>query len=150
MNKCYLDANVLIYFKNEDSQFFQSAKQTIKLLIEKNFQPVISSLVLDEFLHGFLRLLIVAGIDDSERYQRLNKALKDVLKIPKLQLINPPTDHQSQMKIITLMRQYGLKPRDAYHLLTLQSYQVKHLATFDDDFEHVFTSGSITQFKNQT
>ncbi|MBI5356067.1 hypothetical protein HZB78_00445 [Candidatus Collierbacteria bacterium] len=44
------------------------------------------------------------------------------------------------------MEKFKLKPRDAYHLLAMQSNKIKHFATFGSDFDLVFSVGAVKRF----
>lgn len=49
--RCYLDANILIYAKDEKSILFKESSLILQRLFEKNYQICISPLVIDEFLY---------------------------------------------------------------------------------------------------
>lgn len=44
------------------------------------------------------------------------------------------------------MEKFVLKPRDAYHLLTMKENRIRFFATFDKDFELVFRKGVVLEF----
>lgn len=138
MRKCYLDTNILIYLKNSDSLFHSKSVDLVKYLTRKNFGLAISPLILDEFLHQFRLLLLNHRKSKAIIYSNLAKALKQVLALPNLELLNPPITTQSQLKVITLMQKFSLRPRDAYHLLTTKHHKIKYFASFDNDFKKVF------------
>lgn len=142
MKICYLDANVLIYFKDEGSDHHEEAADLLKTLLEKGFTFAISPLTLDEYLHFFWWAL---GKRQKEKavYKRLSAMLDDILDLPDISLVNPPLSMEAQKQVPILMEQYGLKPRDAYHLLTALSEGIEYALTFDKDFEAVFDSGCI-------
>ncbi|MBI3558959.1 type II toxin-antitoxin system VapC family toxin, partial [Candidatus Gottesmanbacteria bacterium] len=73
-------------------------------------------------------------------YENLSKLCADILQLPLLTVINPPTDPVSQLQIISLMKNYSLRARDAYHLLIMQSNDIEAFATFDTDFRRVFAA----------
>lgn len=143
MSNCYLDANLLIYFQNRKSQFHKQTVQIIKNLVSKEYEVVISSLVLDEYLYKSLQL---SEDSKSETLMRLRKGLKKIFKLPKVKLINPPLETAQHLKVIRLIKQHNLKPRDAYHLLTMLENKIKYFATFDNDFKKVFKKGLLTKF----
>lgn len=143
MNKCYLDSNILIYFKNEASPYHQQAVKTISQLVADYVKLFISPLVIDEFLHSFSLELKKGRIKNI--YINLKKALQDILNIPDLSLINPPLEKNSQIEVIAIMRKYNLRARDAYHLLIMQANNIPSFATFDTDFEKVFATKSLSK-----
>lgn len=143
MIRCYLDANVLIYFQNPNSPFFEAAQKMIKSLVIKGNEILFSSLVLDEFLMGSLRQ---STKNRNEMKVILKQGMKSIFRLPGFQLINPSLEPKNHLKIIDLMVKYNLKPRDAYHLFIMIENKVRYLATFDNDFEDVFKKGLIKKF----
>ncbi len=144
MDKCYLDANILIYFKNEDSPFFQKALRTLTHLVQNDSILCVSPLVIDEFLHGLKVHLLNQRVAQHTVFSLLSSSLRDILDLPSLTIINPPTASSEQQKVISYMKECKLKPRDAYHLLTMRTHGVGKFATFDKDFKIVFSKKIIT------
>ncbi len=137
MGKCYLDSNVLVYFKDEAAPQYTQAGQKLALLLEKDCQFFVSPLVLDEFLHGARRTFLKDSVD---LYTPLARALESILDIPSLTIVNPPTDIFAQKQVVSLMKKYSLRPRDAYHLLIMQTNDIESFVTFDTDFRRVFSA----------
>ena len=135
---CYLDANTLIYFKNEDSPFYSKISTLIEYLVKDGYRLFISSLVIDEFLYGFKFLLGNKKIKKKNIFVSLNRALSEILALPNLELVNPPSEKNLQLKVVEMMKDYDLFPRDAYHLLMMIENKINFFATFDNDFENVF------------
>lgn len=137
MGKCYLDANVLIYFVQKKSPFHQKSLSVLTSIIKSKLKliPVISPLCLDEFLYHIHGKISQKTID-----------LKSILKIPNLAIVNPSVKPKDQMKVLRLMDKFKLRPRDAYHLLTMQSNKIKYFATFDNDFNSVFSASLVKRF----
>jgi predicted nucleic acid-binding protein len=140
MPKCYLDSNILVYFKDESSPFHRQVVSQIGSLLEQEAQFFISPLVLDEFLHSFKQGLIFKYKKVKDLPQKLKAALTEVLSLPKLSLVNPPLDFPKQLKVVDLMSKYYLRPRDAYHLLTMQFNDIDSFFSFDNDFKLVFAA----------
>lgn len=134
-NNCYLDANTLIYFLQKDSPFHQKAKNLIKTIRTSQLCPTISPLCLDEFLYNF----------PGKQTQKF-LAFKKILKLPNLNIINPPIDPQSQIRILKIIKKFNLGPRDSYHVLTMKHNKIKYFATFDHDFDLVFSAKILKQF----
>lgn len=141
MKKYYLDSNFLIYLKNEDIPSHKEAVSILEKIVESNSEVFISSLVIDEFLHSIRLGLIINKHKDL--FPTLKSTLNDILSIPLLSIVNPPTDLKGQNKIVDYMEKYSLRARDAYHLLTMVFHGIDHFATFDHDFEKVFKSGLL-------
>lgn len=144
MSSCYLDANLLIYFQNQKSQFHQQTVQIIKNLVSKDYELVISSLVLDEYLYKSLQL---SEDSKSETLKRLEKGLKKILTLPKIKLVNPPLQANKHLKVIGIINKHNLKPRDAYHLFIMLENKVKCFASFDKDFDKIIQKGLIKKFE---
>ncbi len=143
MTNCYLDSNILINLKNSNSPHCKDATNILEELAKKDYIPVVSPLVLDEFLHP---MKFILSRKTKDIYNVLNQVFIEILNLEDLKIINPPTETHSQLKVVDLMEQYKLRPRDAYHLFTMQSNQIDLFATFDTDFDSVFEKGIIKHY----
>lgn len=143
MKKCYLDANTLFYWQDSASPSNQDAKEIIEKLIGGRYQLFVSPLVLDEFIHNSVRF---SGKRIIEIKKSLSISLRKIFSLPRLQLVNPPLLPKAHFKVIYLMAKYNLHARDAYHLFILKENKIKYLATFDRDFEEIFTKGILKKF----
>lgn len=143
MKRCYLDANFLIFLHDPGTPFYSKAETILKKLIAEGFIIYASSLVLDEFLMGSLRL---SGKSATEMKENLKLGLKTVFKMPNFNLVNPPQNFQRHLQVVDLMARFSLKPRDAYHLLIMKENKIKYFATFDNDFDNVFQKGLVKKF----
>ncbi|MBM3282699.1 type II toxin-antitoxin system VapC family toxin [Candidatus Gottesmanbacteria bacterium] len=138
MRKCFLDSNILVYLKDSLSLHHQAAAKKLYNLISTNTSLYISPLILDEFLYIFQKAIIREKI--ASPYRQLQRAVGEILQIPLLSIVNPSNSSSKQLKVIDYMEKFGLKPRDAYHLLTMTSNNIDSFATFDDDFRRVFSA----------
>lgn len=138
MKKCYLDSNVLVYLKDNNSPHQRAATKLLTLFTPFEYELYISSLTIDEFLHSSLFILRQHNIARDDQFQRLDTELKSIMQIPQLRIVNPPTNKEINRHVIELMRDFHLNPRDAYHLLTMQENNIEEFATFDTDFKRVF------------
>ena len=145
MKKCYLDSNVLTYWNNDLAPAYQQAVALIEHLQKEDCELYVSPLVLDELIHAIMLRLRLNNAKSP--YLDAALGLGKTLDIPKLIIINPPTDSQSQTEILPLMENFSLRPRDAYHLLTMQANKVDGFATFDTDFKKVFAAKLLEQAK---
>ena len=139
MSGCYLDANFLVYYKNEDAPQHKLVLSKLADLIKKQIDIFISPLVIDEFIYAML-FSVRRKVFTDEDIRNLKKILKEILDFPFLKIISTPIDSNSQLEILEYMGKYNLKPRDSYHLLTMLSNSVHTFATFDTDFKKVFSS----------
>lgn len=133
MNKCFLDSNILIYLKDTSSNNHLKSVHMVRGLIKNQVKLFISPLCLDETIHSF-------GVIFKHDFEKVSKIMDELLEIPLLEIINPPTDIQKNKEVLLLMKNYNLRPRDAYHLLTMQTNNIDGFATFDNDFKKVFAS----------
>ncbi|OGG13585.1 hypothetical protein A2875_01125 [Candidatus Gottesmanbacteria bacterium RIFCSPHIGHO2_01_FULL_46_14] len=138
MKKCYLDSNFLLYWKNELSPQYQQTISMLETLINNGVELYISPLVLDEFYHSFLYRIRINRM--KKPYDLLTEATKDILTLPRLSIVNPPSVPTDHLTVIANMEMYYLHARDAYHLLIMQSNDIDGFATFDTDFARVFTA----------
>lgn len=141
MKKCYLDSNVLINFKNVQSPFHQETKELLTKLANASYKLYISSLTLDEFLYQLQQILLYQK--QRNIFPKLSLALKSILDLPRLNLVNPSVNKKKHLRIIDYMKNYGLRPRDAYHLLVMKENKIRHLATFDQDFKKAIKAGEV-------
>lgn len=138
MSKCYIDSNILICFKFAPSNQHKKAEKIIKSLTPENYQLYISPLTIDEFIHSLNYLLKHYGHPNQNIPTLLEEALNSTLSLKHLEIINPPTEKSKNKKILKLMKDFELRPRDAYHLLIMKENNIKEFATFDADFQKVF------------
>jgi len=143
MKRCYLDTNLLLYFNNPNSPFYQQAGSILAKLINNNWQLFLSPLTLDEYFHNTLRF---TNLPKEKAMKTLKKSLNKLIKLPNIQLINPSTILGTHKKVLNFMIKYQLRSRDAYHLLIMIENKIKYLATFDNDFDKIFEKGSIKKF----
>lgn len=144
-NSCYLDANFLVYLVQEDDPKHAKTKELLISLISTKVSLYISPLCLDEYIHT-LRRSYQARNKKQIPKNYLTTLIKQVLLLPNLRIINPPVDSKSQLKIVNFLDNFKLRPRDAYHLLTIKHHKIKSIATFDKDFETVFRKSSLKHF----
>ncbi len=133
MNKCFLDSNILIYLKDDSSANHLKTVKSVRNLIKNRTRLFISPLCLDETIHSF-------SIIFKKDFEKVTKVIYELLDIPLLEIVNPPTSINENKRVLSLMKDYNLRPRDAYHLLTMQANNIDGFATFDNDFKKVFAS----------
>lgn len=141
MTKCYLDSNTLIYWTNELAPLHDKANSIIETIQKNEVDSYLSPLVLDEFLHAMLLRARLNRMEDPHADVML--AIQKMLNLPRIFIINPPTETHYHIEVISLMKTYSLRPRDAYHLLTMQTNGIDGFATFDNDFARVFAANLL-------
>lgn len=141
MPKIFLDSNFLVYYKDELSSFHKDVLNRLEEWMKSGVVFCISPLVLDEFL-----CVLKFRYKDQKKkeiFQTLKKAVREILEIPFIELVNSPTDLKNQVKVVGYMEKYNLRPRDAYHVLTMVYNKIDSFATFDSDFKKVFDDNLI-------
>lgn len=144
MKSCYLDANVLVYFKDESSPHHEEAVSMIEQMVAERYTLYISPLVLDEFLYVATYYLKQTKLPDWTG--KLRKYLAAILAIPNVHLVSPSDDKKKQMMVVDYMEKCSLRPRDAYHLFIMKHWKIQYFATFDTDFDSLFSEGVIKRF----
>lgn len=160
--KCYIDTNVLVYYFIDSSIYNKKAQDILLKLYSKKIIPCISTLVLDELLYSIIKLSSEKSSDLSQtnnldnssltmevsntKKSNLESVLDVVLKMPNIEILSIPTDKQNQLKILEYINNYNLKPRDAYHLLTVKYNRINYFSTFDSDFNNVFKVERLKDF----
>lgn len=145
MMKCYIDANVLVSYQLSKSPFHSASKNILKKLYRDRVETYTSPLALDEYTHAIKRVLLHKKLQPIDRI--LQQTLHNITALRNVKLINPPPNMDAQKLILDYMKNYSLKPRDAYHLLTMKHHTISHFATFDTDFKKVFEDGLVQQFE---
>lgn len=140
MKSCYLDANLLVYYQDRKSPFYDQTKLIIANLLMQGFELLISPLALDEYEYTVWRSFTTSK---AEIIKNLRIGIRKIMKIPGIKLINPPLEFKRHLKVLNLMAKYQLKPRDAYHLFIMLENKVKYLTTFDHDFDLCFEKGLV-------
>ena len=147
MKRCYLDSNVLVYFKDDNSLHHQTAVDLVDSLIPEKYEIYLSSLILDEFLHSLMFVLRQKRININDQYKRLNAAIRSILDLQHVHIANPSPNKDSNLNVIKIMQDFHLGPRDAYHFLIIQENNIGEFATFDNDFKRVFAKKLLKQVK---
>lgn len=143
MKKCYLDANVLLYFTNPRAEFHEQAIEIISSLLIREWMVFISALTLDEYFHNSLRF---SQMSKEHALQDLKKGFGRIKRLKNLNLVHPPDELKKQTKALNMMAKYQLRSRDAYHLFIMRENKIKYFATFDNDFEGVFKKSLLKKF----
>ncbi|MBI5619731.1 type II toxin-antitoxin system VapC family toxin [Candidatus Gottesmanbacteria bacterium] len=143
MTKCYLDSNFLAYWKNRGVPQYKETQRIVEQLQQNETLLYVSPLVIDEYIHAMMGEARVNK--HYNPYEVAEKSLNDLLALPLLTIVPTPWDIPSQTQMLTFMKTYSLRPRDAYHLLTMQANDIDGFATFDTDFARVFAAKLLTK-----
>ncbi|MBD3279983.1 PIN domain-containing protein [Candidatus Dojkabacteria bacterium] len=144
--KCFLDTNILLYFILESSKYFEETRDLILSMRADNADICISPLVLDEFIYQLDFLTRKGDRKRKDYYELAQIFTHSVTSIPGAKILEIPSDKSTLPELVRLMKKYNLKPRDAYHLLTMLENGVDYIATYDKDFDKVIESGIIRKY----
>lgn len=148
--KVYLDANVLVAHQIKDHKFFDRAKDIIESFWRKDYSFVISSLTIDEFLYAVSLVLRAtrSGEAFSEFSPVFRKLLRNILSWQNIELVSFENNPVELAVVLDLIRDYNLRPRDAFHLRIMQQQGVNELITFDSDFWKAEEQGAVEVISN--
>lgn len=144
MIKCYLDSNILIYFKDETSPLHRQALDGLHKLIDLDAEIIISPLVMDEFIY-VMNYIVKKNNQDLSVLKELSLSIQE---IPNLEMVATPAHFILINDVLSLIEDYGLRSRDAFHLATMLQHKCTHFFTFDTDFVKVFETKAIKDFLN--
>jgi predicted nucleic acid-binding protein len=125
-NVLYLDANVFIFASLSTKEYGDKAEALLNRVQRGEEKAVTSALTFDEVFW------------EVKRNRGLEKALdtaEAMLNFPNLEIV--AADKETAMAAVTLIRKYGLAPRDALHAATAIACKVDCLITSDAHFGRV-------------
>jgi len=145
----YLDASFILNLVVQESAFHNECLDFAKRLEAANSILVLSNLGLDETWFVLLRVQAVQEHgergwlsflrENPEKVRaytfRLEEVTQQILRIPNLLWIELTTNQSLQA--LTLMKRYGLLPRDALHATLVIDAGIGTLITTDADFARV-------------
>lgn len=139
MKKAYLDANFLVCLFIPNNQYQAPAMQLFAQLRTNKYKLYISPLALDELWWAVYEEKkkvgqIQQGI--QEVFQEIKQsweAIKNFSNAIKILQIKRPIKEGVE-KALDFIDNYNLKPRDAFHLATADSQDIKEFVTNDSDF----------------
>ncbi len=134
MIKCYLDSNILIYFKDETSPLHSKALLGLEQLIDVEAEFIISPLVMDEFIY-VMSYLVKKNQQEASVLRSLTLSIQE---IPNLDMVATPPHFSLINDVLSFIEDYGLRSRDAFHLATMLHHKCTYFFTFDTDFVTVF------------
>ncbi len=139
MKKVYLDSSFLISYQIKGHPFQNQAADKLKTLNKETVLLCLSPLTIDEYLYGLSKYLAQGYF--SNRNQ-IKNSLENILQLqPDFVQVN--WQPKTPLEVYNLISEHSLKPRDAFHLKTMADHKIKHIATFDKDFEPLFKKNKI-------
>jgi predicted nucleic acid-binding protein len=167
----FLVAYLIPAKREKDKVYNEKAQKAFAWLIVNNCKMYLSSLVFDEFwnsvrkeagvkrirnklrfyISGFLqnfgiRGLIDAGVDyytHYELYSDLRKYTGEILSFPKVKIVQFNNIIDGIKQALENIKQYQMKPRDAFHLSLMQNLQIPFILTQDPKFLNIEPESGI-------
>jgi predicted nucleic acid-binding protein len=144
----YIDANFLVaYFIPNHIDVKKAGKLFAKLLINKN-KFNLTALTLDESFMGIVfELRRQQGdktLPTSKFFDNLKQVLSTLLGDQRFIVRQYEKSLENgSMNALQNIKDYNLKPRDAFHLSYMQDLEIKYMVSFDDNFNKVSTISVI-------
>ncbi len=145
-SKVFIDSNIFTYFLLKREEYYNSTKNFLKRIDEREIIGLINSVVISETYFNYIRIKI------SEKYRiNLKDVVKKIKEDPKIlgeisidvvddtfRLDNLNIlEYTPEISIKDFIADYLLLPNDAIHAATCKSYVIDNIATNDSDFERV-------------
>ncbi|BEP17216.1 PIN domain-containing protein [Pyrofollis japonicus] len=135
--KIFVDSSIILAFlAGQDER----AYDMIDEVENRNLTGYINAIVIDEVIHGYLRL--VTGLSSRRIRQLLSKKDENLIKLveevkPVLELFVTLPIMSEPHEVINIIKDYGLMPADALIALTCKHYGIETIATLDEDFKRI-------------
>ena len=148
--------------RKEDKIYNKKAQKIFAYLMVKKCDICLSPLVFDEFWNGvkkeadvkrirnrlrywvnkFVQKFGIRGLKDSgveyyahyEIYSQLEKYTEKLLSLPQVKLIQFVRIIDGIQQALKNIKQYQMKPRDAFHLSLMQDLKIPFVVSFDPKF----------------
>ena len=132
INECFIDSSILIeYIKGTQTELME-------LLFASNTDNYINHIVYSEFIYHFLSVMSGVSPLTLKTSSRISKILKE----------HEPLEFIHNFKILDMdeeiinssnyfMINYNLLPNDSLIFATCRIYGIKHLVSFDSDFQEI-------------
>ncbi len=134
MNGVFIDSNVILRHLSGDHH----AKQIIDLIEEHEITGFVNQIVISEVLYVYMKLTTKMT---SYQLKSSPAIIKKINLTPVLKLLSLMDDLPSHPKItmlaVELIQKVGLLPNDAFIAATCKHFEIKTIATFDEDFKNV-------------
>ena len=125
-NEVYVDANLFIYASTDLEKEGENARKIIDLIKKQEISVFTATLTIDEILWA-----IQKKKDKETAYQ----SAQLILEMPQLKFI--PVDIDIIRSSINIYKKENLHPRDAIHLASMQSKNIKVIISSDPDFDKI-------------
>jgi len=128
MTKLFIDVNIFVYAFSPQSEFHKKSVQILEKLVTEGREGIITPFVLNELHYFFWK---------KRSKDEAQEIIEKILLIPRVSLVNYIFDKGSIRDLMSLSREFGLKPFDAYHAFYCKMLDVTYIATFDKHFKKI-------------
>jgi predicted nucleic acid-binding protein len=146
-SKVFIDSNIFTYHLSGHSVFGEICREFLKNVERGDYECYVNDVVLSEVLLNFIKseLFRRRGIKPQRAVQEIKRdpsliALVNFDVVTKLfdnlRVKTHPLSCECT-ELVKIIREHELLPHDALHIVTMQRYEIKNIATNDPDFERV-------------
>jgi len=150
MTKVFIDTNVFISYLTADENFPKASK-LFNQIENGNISAYTSDYVINEVLFKILMFelfnlgaknvysakRLFLKVDKVETPSKVLEFFEELIEVYGLKVMQYPLTSKSLRDWIEVMHRYKLFPTDALIAVTCRYYDIKTIATFDDDFKRV-------------
>ena len=135
----FLDTSFLISSQLEGHEFYDRTLAIRKLFLDQKYKLYTSWLVFDEFWY------VLTGIwkaseqrtDRNQLHISLIQTTQAVLKFENLEVLETGLTNKELINTLEIMYQFKLRPRDALIIEIMKKARIRHIASFDKDFDGI-------------
>ena len=150
MTKVFIDTNVFISYLTADENFPKASK-LFNQIENGNVSAYTSDFVINEVLFKILMFelfnlgaknvysakRLFLKVDKVETPSNVLEFFEELIEVYGLKVVQYPLTSKSLREWIEVMHKYRLLPTDALIVVTCRYYDIKTIATFDDDFKRI-------------
>ena len=146
-NKIYLDSNFLVYWAlPKDNGVKKKVRVWLAKFLSSRAVLTTSCLAIDEAWHGIKQTYnkqndTSIGCAEEPIYSQLNNFTSELIK--KINIIQFSDPKAGTQKALEYVKNYKLKPRDAFHLAIMKNNFIEEIITNDSDFERIKSNADI-------
>ncbi|MFQ6061841.1 MAG: type II toxin-antitoxin system VapC family toxin [Methanosarcinales archaeon] len=142
----YWDSNFIVNFAYDKSKYHQECSEFLVRLENNKVESVVSVLALDEAWFVILQLRIEDDFHPQKFWEVYNSDNNVInLYLESLEKLTHKIYDCSLVKVVGTnnswifdalknMKQFYFLPRDAFHIVTMQKYNIKSIVTTDEHF----------------
>ena len=129
----YLDANFFIFALLDNTERGEKARKIYREIIDGTYQALTSSLALDEVMWVLIK---------NRRSHLLRIAVEGIYSTPNLEVVE--VSSLIPLTALDIIEEYGLNPRDAFHVAIMKENKIKEIISDDGDFDKIDWISRVT------